>query len=119
MKKDILENFWIEWLEANEDERIRLVQKTMIAKELSEHLTLKLAKAKVQNKFIKEMAARNINDYFQDLEQVIASKKQNAEMGVASSLKGFDKLIKKTQAFAKEKGLKQADVDNAVKRARE
>jgi predicted nucleic acid-binding protein len=29
------------------------------------------------------------------------------------------KMMKKTQAFAKDKGLKQADVDNAVKRARE
>ena len=35
------------------------------------------------------------------------------------SFKNFDKLMKKTQAFAKDKGLKQADVDNAVKRARE
>jgi len=35
------------------------------------------------------------------------------------SFKGFDKLVKKTQAFAKEKGLRQADVDNAVKRARQ
>ncbi len=35
------------------------------------------------------------------------------------SFKNFDKLMKKTQAFAKDKGLKQADVNNAVKRARE
>jgi antitoxin PrlF len=35
------------------------------------------------------------------------------------SFKNFDKLVKKTQAFARDKGLKQADVDNAVKRVRE
>ena len=35
------------------------------------------------------------------------------------SFKNFDKLMKKTRAFAKEKGLKQADVDDAVKRARQ
>jgi antitoxin PrlF len=35
------------------------------------------------------------------------------------SFKNFDKLVKKTQAFAKDKGLKQADVDNAIKRTRE
>jgi AbrB family looped-hinge helix DNA binding protein len=35
------------------------------------------------------------------------------------SFKGFDKLVKKAQAFAKDKGLRQADVDNAVKRARQ
>jgi hypothetical protein len=52
------------------------VQKTMIAKELAEHLALKFAKAKMQRKFISEMAARNINDYFQDLEQIVMSKKR-------------------------------------------
>jgi len=35
------------------------------------------------------------------------------------SFQNFDKLIKKTQAFAKEKGLKQEDVKQAIKRARE
>jgi carbon monoxide dehydrogenase subunit G len=53
-----------------------MVQKTMIARELAEHLTLKMTKAKIRKKLIKEMAARNINDYFQDLEQRIALKKQ-------------------------------------------
>jgi len=47
----------------------------MIARELAEHLTIKMAKAKIQNKFIKEMAARNINDYFQGLEQFMSSGK--------------------------------------------
>lgn len=35
------------------------------------------------------------------------------------SFKNFDKLIAKTQAFAKKKGLKQEDVELAIKRARE
>jgi predicted nucleic acid-binding protein len=75
MKKNIAEKFWNEWLEANEDGRIKLVQNTMIARELAEHLTLKMAKAKIQKRFIKEMAARNINDYFQDLEQCMITRK--------------------------------------------
>jgi hypothetical protein len=66
MKRDIPEKFWNDWLNAGEDERIRLVQKTMIAKELAEHLVLKFVKAKMQRKFINEMAARNINDYKQN-----------------------------------------------------
>jgi hypothetical protein len=76
MKRDVPEKFWNDWLNAGDDERIRLVQRTMIGRELAEHLALKLAKAKIQRKFIDEMAARNINDYFQDLEQVIMSKKR-------------------------------------------
>ncbi len=35
------------------------------------------------------------------------------------SFKNFNKLVKKTQSFADDKGLKQADVNNAVKRARQ
>ena len=35
------------------------------------------------------------------------------------SFKGFDKLLKKTRDFAKEKGIKESDVEYAVKRARE
>ena len=76
MKRDIPEKFWNDWLNAGEDECIRIVQRTMIARELAEHLALKLAKAKVQRKLINEMAARNINDYFQDLEQAIMFKKR-------------------------------------------
>jgi AbrB family looped-hinge helix DNA binding protein len=34
------------------------------------------------------------------------------------SFKNFDKLFQKTQQFAKEKGIKMADVENAIKRAR-
>jgi len=34
------------------------------------------------------------------------------------SFKGFDKLLKKTRDFAKNKDLKQTDVDEAVKRVR-
>jgi len=74
MKRDIPKKFWNDWLNSGEDERIRLVQKTMIARELAEHLALKLVKTKIQRKLINEMAARNINDYFQDLEEVLASK---------------------------------------------
>jgi hypothetical protein len=75
MKRDVPEKFWNDWLNAGEDKRVKLVQKTMIGKELAEHLALKLAKAKMQRKFISEMAARNINDYFQDLEEAVMSKK--------------------------------------------
>jgi AbrB family looped-hinge helix DNA binding protein len=35
-----------------------------------------------------------------------------------SSFKGFDKLLKKTRDFAKKKGLKPRDVDEAIKRVR-
>ncbi len=34
------------------------------------------------------------------------------------SFKNFDKLIEKTQQFAKQKGITKADVENAIKRAR-
>jgi len=34
------------------------------------------------------------------------------------SFNNFDKLIKKTQQFAKEKSITKADVENAIKRAR-
>ncbi|MDP6845957.1 MAG: AbrB/MazE/SpoVT family DNA-binding domain-containing protein [Candidatus Nanoarchaeia archaeon] len=34
------------------------------------------------------------------------------------SFKGFDKLLKKTRDFAKKKGLKPSDVDEAIKRVR-
>ena len=34
------------------------------------------------------------------------------------SFKNFDKLLQKTQQFAKEKGMTKADVENAIKRAR-
>ena len=34
------------------------------------------------------------------------------------SLKNFDKLIQRTQQFAKDKGIIQADVESAIKRAR-
>ena len=34
------------------------------------------------------------------------------------SFKNFDKLLRKTQQFAKEKGISKADVENAIKRAR-
>lgn len=34
------------------------------------------------------------------------------------SFKGFDKLLKKTQEFAKMKNLKQGDVEKAIKQAR-
>ncbi|MEK6812590.1 MAG: AbrB/MazE/SpoVT family DNA-binding domain-containing protein [Nanoarchaeota archaeon] len=35
-----------------------------------------------------------------------------------SSFKGFDKLLKKTRGFAKDKNLKSNDVDEAIKRVR-
>ena len=34
------------------------------------------------------------------------------------SFEGFDKLLKKTREFAKKKGLKEADVEEAIKEAR-
>ena len=34
------------------------------------------------------------------------------------SFKNFDKLLQKTQQFAKEKGITKADVESAIKRAR-
>jgi hypothetical protein len=94
MKRDIPEKFWNDWLKADEDGRIRLVQKTMIARELAEHLALKLSKTKMQRKFIKEMAARNINDYFQDLEQFMISKKLTP-FYLAESLAKKSKLTEK------------------------
>jgi hypothetical protein len=94
MKRDIPEKFWNDWLKADEDERIKLVQKTMIARELAEHLALKFSKTKMQRKFIKEMAARNINDYFQDLEQFMISKKLTP-LYLAESLAKKSKLTKK------------------------
>jgi hypothetical protein len=115
----------------------------MIVKELADYRAMNLNKAKISKKFIKEMAARNINDYFQDLEQALASKKQElkrqsfqkaeklakksnlaqedvkdfSDKMKAAAAKNYDCLFKKTQAFAKNKGLKQADVNEAVKRA--
>ncbi len=37
----------------------------------------------------------------------------------APSFKGFEKLLKKTREFAKKKGLKESDVEGAIKEARE
>jgi len=34
------------------------------------------------------------------------------------SFKNFDKLLKKTQQFAKDKGITKADVESAIKKAR-
>ncbi len=34
------------------------------------------------------------------------------------SFKGFDKLLQKTRDFANQKGLKQSDVDESIKRVR-
>ena len=34
------------------------------------------------------------------------------------SFKNFDKLLQKTQQFAKEKGITKADIEGAIKRAR-
>ena len=34
------------------------------------------------------------------------------------SFKNFDKLLQKTQQFAKEKGITKADVESAIKRAK-
>ena len=34
------------------------------------------------------------------------------------SFKNFDKLLKKTQQFAKEKGITKSDVESAIKRTR-
>ena len=35
------------------------------------------------------------------------------------SFKGFEKLLRKTREFAKAKGIKESDVEEAVKKARE
>jgi len=77
MKQDIPEKFWTDWLNADEEQRIKLVQKTMIARELAEYAALRFAKSRIKKTFIKELTARTINDYFQDLAQVITSKNRN------------------------------------------
>lgn len=76
------EQFWTDWLAADEENRLKMVEKTMIARELAERLLSILAvaskdgkKSKISKKFIQEMTARQVNDYFEDLEAVLLTKK--------------------------------------------
>ena len=78
--EDVPSKFWNDWLDSDEDERIKLIQKTMIARESAEYLLLRLNQNKVKNKskidekFIREITARNINYFLQDFEQVIQAR---------------------------------------------
>ena len=74
MEKDTPSEFWTTWLKSEEEKRIELVKNTLIAKELSE-LMLKRLGEEVDKEHINYMAARTINDYFQDLETTILMKK--------------------------------------------
>ncbi|MCX6709951.1 MAG: hypothetical protein NTV63_03315 [Candidatus Woesearchaeota archaeon] len=79
-KIDLCEKFWNDWLKADSEKRINMVQKTLIARELSDYLLLRLANAKDRSKikksFIKWTVARQVNDYFEDFESVLLSKKR-------------------------------------------
>ena len=52
MRQDIPEKFWTDWLKADEEQRIKLIQKTMIARELAEHAALRFAQSKIKKTFI-------------------------------------------------------------------
>jgi hypothetical protein len=72
-KEDTPTKFWREWLNADELERIELLKKTMIVKELSEYMLIKFKDAKLGKKYVLNYAARSFNDYLQDLEMTIKS----------------------------------------------
>jgi hypothetical protein len=79
-KIDLCEKFWNDWLKSDSEKRIKMVQKTLIARELSDYLLLRLAdakdKSKIKKSFVRWTVARQVNDYFEDLESVLLSKKQ-------------------------------------------
>ncbi|MFH1916786.1 MAG: hypothetical protein ABIJ21_05970 [Nanoarchaeota archaeon] len=82
LEKHSPEQFWTDWLAADEETRLKMVEKTMIARELAERLTsilstpLKNGKQfKINKRFIKETTARQVNDYFEDLENVLRVRK--------------------------------------------
>lgn len=79
-KEEIPVKFWNDWLDSDEEKRIKLVQATMVARESAEYLLLRLKKSKVDKKFIKYTTARHINDYFQDLEQAMLSRKRQKRL---------------------------------------
>jgi len=68
------ENFWKKWLKADDEQQIRMVSRTFVARELAEHTRLKFKGVKVKESFTQDMAARMINDYFVDLRDTLAEQ---------------------------------------------
>jgi len=75
-QKHTPKRFWSQWITSDEEDRIKLLQQTMLVKELNEHLIIKFKKTKISKKFILGYASRFVNDYLQDLEQTIYQKKR-------------------------------------------
>jgi hypothetical protein len=69
METDTPARFWNRWLKADTEQRIKMVKKTLIARELAEYMLIK--SGKTQNPFFKQFAARSVNDYFEDLESAL------------------------------------------------
>ncbi|MBU1201585.1 MAG: hypothetical protein KJ583_06760 [Nanoarchaeota archaeon] len=71
---DIPTKFWNEWLDGEEEKRIELLKKTFLVRKLSESLKLKLKNSKTKKRIIDELAARTVNDFLCDFEQVLLSR---------------------------------------------
>jgi hypothetical protein len=76
-QKHTPEKFWSQWINSDEEDRIKLLQQTMLVKELNEYLKIKFKKTKISKKFILDYASRFVNDYLKDLEQTIYQQKRN------------------------------------------
>ncbi len=77
LEQDIPTKFWNKWLDSDEEKRIKLVKKTLIARNLAEHLASKLKTKNINH--IKDIAARAINDYFKDLEVVLMARRKKTK----------------------------------------
>jgi hypothetical protein len=80
-KIDLCEKFWNDWLKSDSEKRIKMVQKTLIARELSDYLLLRLAdskdSSKIKKSFVKWTVARQVNEYFEDMESALLSNKRH------------------------------------------
>jgi hypothetical protein len=76
MNKDVFPTrFWKEWLAADEDKRIKILQRTIVARELMDYRLVLLKNTKISMKFIREMTARELNEFIEDLENVRVERK--------------------------------------------
>lgn len=72
---DMPAKFWIKWLESDELQRIKMLQTTMLVKDLSAYMLIKFKGSKLRKGFAPDFAARMFNDYLQDLEMTMVTKR--------------------------------------------
>ena len=76
---DIVTKFWNDWLDADEEKRIQIVKKTLIARELTERLRLITKGSKLKKSHIEDLVAHQVNDYFQDLENAMLARNAHSQ----------------------------------------